>query len=116
MAVEELGREMRVSGGRERYNTRKDSTPELKRHMLRYLDICASINNRNERRGDERDTAAVYDILFLHLMPSFRGLGLVYPAWLIPMVLRDLSEVYLARNNERHAPINQFFSFSETDR
>jgi hypothetical protein len=81
------------------------------------ISRCMRVNLTTgvKRRGDERDTATIYDILFLHLMPSFRGLGLVYPAWLIPMVLRDLSKVYLTRNNERHAPINQFFSFSETD-
>ena len=76
---------------------REEDTPELKRHILRYLDRCMHVNltKRNEKgRGDERDTATVYDILFLHLVPFFSRLGLIDPAWLVPMILRYFAKVH----------------------
>jgi hypothetical protein len=104
VAKEELGSFVSTGG----VTWRVEWTPELNRHILRYLErrfVVKTIVETPIRGNAARYTATVSKPHSDHLTPLLRCNSLVDPIWLIPMLFGDLTKMYRPRNDIRHATV-----------
>jgi hypothetical protein len=105
-----MGGERRTTWVRQvdwRMRGRRNRTPELNRHILRYLCAAPVITTDTEleKRKAARYTATVNDALFLHLLSPLFRLGLIDPRRLIPMLLGNVPEMHGTRDDIRYATV-----------
>lgn len=85
-------------------------TPELNRHIFRYLERGSIIRTITGTPGRERGnvsryTSTIYNVLSHHLISLLLRKGFVDPIWLIPMLFRDLPKMHGPRSEIRHTTV-----------